>query len=514
MRLLLRLLILTLTPPQRLAQMHHTQTLSAQTILALRKDLSDKPTTDTPDDTARTAFLEQINRQLEVKVSTLERDLVAAQREASRWRDIRTGETLTLADSAKSRLAVLSAQLSDTTPDETAAQQTLAQLVADNTLLRHDNAQLSLVLAELRHGTRHTRTTSRASNQRHSISDRQSFDAPSRTNPRHSIFDTPSRPDVYPRPLTLSISSTGTSAPSHSRHQSLTPSLGGHPPPPYTYHTRTDSYTPVLASPRSAQAEEGKRPVGRRTCSIDRPSLVNRGGTVSPLSPKISTADLFPGRFLDRRELSRGRRSVAHARTRHLSLLDFVQPHQSARQTTLPDALLPSARLSALQRRILSPSADGNHGLLSDRYDTAQTAQASLQLHRRANRPGRHPLDANRPQSDPRRPRIRGNKHHRLIHPFHSALPLPLALLAIPAHPESGTIHLSAARRPHDEPPRPRRTHEQDPRACPTGRRADPHSTTQKAAPRRRRRAPVEFDVKVPHGASRRHADVFPARTR
>lgn len=256
-----------LTPRQRLAQMHTTQTLSAQTILALRKDLSDRksPTETLQDDHARISFFETINRQLEVKVSSLEQDLSAAQREAARWRDIRTGETLSLADSAKSRLAVLVAQV---TPESetTTAQQTLAQLVADNTLLRHDNAQLSLVLAEIRHGTRHTRTASRASNQRHSIS------------------DTPSRSEVYPRPLTLSISSTGTtSAPSHSRHQSLTPSLGSAvpPPPPYTSHTRMDSYTPVLASPRSAQGEDGKRPVGRRTCSVDRPSLVTRGAQVS-----------------------------------------------------------------------------------------------------------------------------------------------------------------------------------------------------------------------------------------
>ncbi|KAJ9118552.1 hypothetical protein QFC22_003772 [Naganishia vaughanmartiniae] len=348
---------------KRLTQMHHTQTLSAQTILTLRTDLSDARRTltrgpsanvvEADSDPARNRFLEQMNRQLEVRLSALEQDLVGARRDAARWRDACGSHAVTLGDSVKTRLAVLVAQIAPTrnaddndnasqgTVDAAAMQQTLAELVAENTLLRHDNTQLSLVLSDTREQVRQLREEADAfrtpsirsprlpvlTEVDTNLQDPPNSDAAtrrhgrtaSRASQRHSICGIggvatgTGNETTYPRPLTLTLNSAAST--SHARNYSLTPSLASlrssanPPPPPYTSHTRTDSFTPSLASPRSSIAagslvferDENGVPIlppgmasssprldavnssmrrhssTRGTASIDRPGMMSRG---------------------------------------------------------------------------------------------------------------------------------------------------------------------------------------------------------------------------------------------
>ncbi|KAJ9101031.1 hypothetical protein QFC21_003249 [Naganishia friedmannii] len=408
---------------KRLTQMHHTQTLSAQTILTLRTDLSDArrtltrrtstAVTEADTDPPRTRFLEQMNRQLEVRLSALEQDLVAARRDAARWRDACGSHATTLGDSVKARLAVLVAQLApprdledatqEAAVDAAAMQQTLAELVAENTLLRHDNTELSLVLSETRGQVRQLReeadtlrTTSIRSPRLPVLSevDTNFPDTPnsdtstrrhgrtaSRASQRHSTCGIgggatgPTNEASYPRPLTLSLSSAASN--SHARNYSLTPSLAslrssGNPPPPYTTHTRTDSFTPSIASPRSSIAagslvferDENGVPVlppgmatssprleavnssirrhssTRRTGSIDRPGMMSRG---------VSGVSSIAEGSLREEESSEG--TFVHSQTHERD-----PSHSSTASDTYANTSMSSTTSKRMKRLSLTPS--------------------------------------------------------------------------------------------------------------------------------------------------------------
>lgn len=208
-----------LTLAQRLSQMTKTQAMNQATIIALRTELSAATIKEPVQmDTS------SVNRAMEIKVAQLEVDLASAQREASRWRDRRAGEVGALVDSARERLARVVQEMGE-------GDEVIKGLVADNTLLRHDNLQLAGVLQEVR---REARLLREENDELRGGKDT--------TTPKLPLT-TPT--DGFPRPLTLTQS--------HTRHYSLTPSLASvrSNPPPYT-HTRQDSWT-AATSPRTTR---------------------------------------------------------------------------------------------------------------------------------------------------------------------------------------------------------------------------------------------------------------------
>lgn len=112
-------------------------------------------------------------------------------------------------------------------------------LVADNTLLRHDNLQLAGVLQEVRREAKVLREEN--DDLRGGKETTAATAATTTTTPKLAS----ATPDGFPRPLTLTQS--------HARHYSLTPSLASvrSNPPPYT-HTRQDSWT-AATSPRTTR---------------------------------------------------------------------------------------------------------------------------------------------------------------------------------------------------------------------------------------------------------------------
>ncbi|GHJ87978.1 hypothetical protein NliqN6_4380 [Naganishia liquefaciens] len=214
---------------RRLSQMTKTEAMNQATIIALRTDLSAAAAAAAKEpvvqiDTAG------VHRAIEIKMAQLQAELARARREASRWRDMRAGEIGALVDSARERLANVVERI-----EVDAADEVLKGLVADNTLLRHDNLQLAGVLQEVRREAKRLREEN----------DEWRGTMASTTT---KLPATPA--DGFPRPLTLTGTPSHTHTHTHTRHYSLTPSLASvrSNPPPYT-HNRQDSWQ-AATSPR------------------------------------------------------------------------------------------------------------------------------------------------------------------------------------------------------------------------------------------------------------------------